>query len=99
MSTIVVCVPWQVLDRDLMYIQLRNSGSRISGCDKLVSEPTLTVGQANWKPKSPLNPFFLICICPFALGFCFGKILGFVLLICGKNLGHLFNWISRLGTV
>ena len=50
MSTIVVCVPWLVLDRDLMHIQLRNSGSRISGRDKLVSEPTLTVGQANWKP-------------------------------------------------
>nr|AAU44249.1 hypothetical protein [Oryza sativa Japonica Group] len=29
MSTIVVCVPWLVLDRDLMHIQLRNSGSRI----------------------------------------------------------------------
>ncbi len=27
MSTIVVCVPWLVLDRDLMHIQLRNSGS------------------------------------------------------------------------
>ena len=61
MSTIVVCVPWLVLDRDLMHIQLRNSGSRISGRDKLVSEPTLTVGQAKWKPKSPLNPFHCIC--------------------------------------
>ena len=50
MSTIVVCVPWLVLDRGLMHIQLRNSGSWISGRDKLVSEPTLTVGRAKWKP-------------------------------------------------
>ena len=27
----------------------------------MVSEPTLTVGQAKWKPKSPLNPFQCIC--------------------------------------
>src|SRR5512142_3078459 len=27
MSTIVVCVPWLVLDRGLIHIQLRNSGS------------------------------------------------------------------------
>ena len=50
MSTIVVCVPWLVLDRGLIHIQLRNSGSWISGRDKMVSEPTLTVGQAKWKP-------------------------------------------------
>jgi hypothetical protein len=35
MSTIVVCVPWLVLDRDLMHIQLRNSGLRISGHDSI----------------------------------------------------------------
>ena len=35
MSTIVVCVPWLVLDRDLMHIQLRNSGLRISGRDNI----------------------------------------------------------------
>ena len=34
MSTIVVCVPWLVLDRDLLHIQLRNSGSWISGRDR-----------------------------------------------------------------
>jgi hypothetical protein len=38
MSTIVVCVPWLILDRDLMHIQLRNSGSRISGCDSYAIE-------------------------------------------------------------
>jgi hypothetical protein len=26
MSTIVICVPWLVLDKGLMHIQLRNSG-------------------------------------------------------------------------
>src|SRR5512144_1453928 len=41
MSTIVVCVPWLVLDRDLMHIQLRNSGSRISGRDRRVAPATL----------------------------------------------------------
>ena len=41
MSTIVVCVPWLVLDRDLMHIQLRNSGSRISGRDSTLGSGAL----------------------------------------------------------
>ena len=48
MSTIVVCVPWLVLDRDLMHIQLRNSGSRISRCDNRFLK---SIGKPAHEPK------------------------------------------------
>ncbi len=51
MSTIVVCVPWLVLDRGLMHIKLRNSGILFGNfwAWQVGIRARLTVGQANWK--------------------------------------------------